>query len=440
MSDTPAIPAPRPLLLISGGPVTEPLWEPLAETYDLVFLYAHAAQAAMACGLPAAGIGSVMNADLQERVQNDAVLLAARVVNRLPELRQYFEQTLGPGSAPALGPALNTWFAGYAHTLMTQQVLLLALLDELEHTGRTIAGCVTHEDVAPDTRAMVAWCNQRGIPTLHVPHAPCHLLPGVQDIHRETRARYIAASGPAVAEFYAGGGHDPDCICLTGGPQWDGLYGLVPTRDESRVVLKIPDQVGPVICYMGTWGQTTSLRSGFEAEFDTGWQAVAAAAKQLGAYVIVMVHRSDQRQNAEALCQKALEDAGLEGLATRLHFLYALTAADLLVAQGPSNACIDAAILGVPSVYIQTEGFDFATALPRRAGAGDIAREISWALENPEPAEAWGEFISRYNAAHPVGDATAAVVAWVRELCAPVAEPALAPVPVAVPVAVAVPA
>lgn len=419
MGNNPAPETPqRPVLLVSGGAPTQPLWPLLAETYDLAFLYPQAAQQAQAQGLPAAALGALWDGQAQETTANVAVQLAARVVTALPAIGERVADAYAGAPPPMLNGALGDWFAGYAHSVLSGPLAILAQLEKLASTGRQIAGCVTHEDVAPDTRTLVNWCNARSIPTIHVPHAPCHLLPGVTDIHRETRATWIAASGPAMAEFYAEAGHDPAHIVVTGGPQYDGLYGARPGREEARRVLDaklLPEFAGPVLCYMTTWGQTTSLRSDFDREFATGWQAMLGAAKALGAYLMVLVHWHDGRAGVEEQYEAAMVAAGVPGLVTRNHKLYVLAAADLLVAQGPSNMTLDAAIMGVPSVYLQTEGFDFRTPLPRRCAPEKLADAIAAALSEPVALD---EFVAQYNVTHATqGGATENVVAMVRQLC-----------------------
>jgi hypothetical protein len=411
-------PAERPLFIVSGGPSTTPLWPGLAERYDLVFLYPQAAQQAQTAGLRAGALASVVDGDLQEHIATASVNLAARVVGALPAVRARVAALCGDAPPEGLNGHLPEWFPGYAHHLLGAGVAVLAQLDRLAQMDRPIAGCLTHEDVSLDTRALVAWCNARGVPTIHVPHAPCHLLPGVTDIHRETRARWIAASGPAMARFYADGGHDPARIALIGAPQWDDLYGPGPDRAESRRVLLGPDaaHAGPVLAYMTTWGQTTSLRSEFEREFDAGWQAVLAAAQTLGAYLCVLVHWNDQRPGTEEKYEAALRAAGVAGLVTRNHKHYLLRAVDCLVAQGPSNMCVEAAILGTPSCYLQTEGFDYATPLPYRGTPANIGAAIRAALDSAgQPA--WQAFIAAYNAAHPDSGATERVLALVETVC-----------------------
>lgn len=405
----------KPILLISGGATTRPLWKPLGEVYDLAFLYANAGQEAASVGISALPLAALMDGDLTETVENQAALLTAKVVNGLPAVSERMAQAFGHSAPPALNGHMGNWFAGYAHHFLLGEIAILAQLDKLAATGRHIAGCVTHEDVAPDTRALVAWANAHNLHTIHVPHAPCHLLPGVVDIHRETRTRYIAASGPAVARFYTDGGFPAENIRLTGAPHWDELYdGAIPGKREARQVMKVPDGQ-PVLMYQTTWGQTTSLRSEFEAEFERGFTAMLDTAQRLGAFLCVKIHWNDQRPDREEHYAKQMEAAGVDGLVTRQHYTYVMAASDVLVAQGPSNMCLDAAILGLPSVYITTEGFDFATSLPARCAPEGLLAAVTDTLANPPDL---GTFIREYNCVHPDGDATAKVVAMVTELCA----------------------
>lgn len=424
-------PTERPILLVSGGPSTFALWPGLAERYDLVFLYPQAAERAQALGLPAIALAQLADGDLQEHIQNSAVLLSARVVAGLPRVAQTFAAAFGPQAAPHFNGHLGEWFPGYALHLLGAEIAVLAQLQRLAETGRRLAGCLTHEDVATDTRALVAWCRARGLPTLHVPHAPCHLTTPGPDIHKQTRAEWVLASGPAVADFYAENGHDPARIVVTGGPQWDELYGgALPARDEARAVLLPPDlpipvtgtgpgEIGPdrpVVAYMTTWGQTTSLRSDFDREFEAGWQAVLAEARARGAYLAVLRHWNDQRPGVDEHYARALAQAGVDGLVTRDHKTYVLRAADVLVAQGPSNMCLEAAILGTPACYLQTEGFDYRTALPYRATPETLGAALTAALASRGAPE-WETMAAAYNAAHPDGGAVDRVLEEVARRC-----------------------
>jgi hypothetical protein len=218
-----------------------------------------------------------------------------------------------------------------------------------------------------------------------------------------------------VARFYAESGHDAAFIAVTGNPAWDGLYADVPDKVESRAVTGLLS-AELVIVYMTTWGQTTSLRSDFEREFQAGWQAVLAEAKSLGALLCVLVHWNDGRPGIEEQYEAALKAAGVGGLVTRQHKNYLLRAADVLVAQGPSNMAIEAAILGTPAAYLQTADFDYATPLPYRGTPATIGAAIRDALVS-RGIDDWQAFVSEYNDAHPVGDATGRVLDLVAQLC-----------------------
>ena len=414
MPDPSALPraGARPLMLVSGGYTTQPLWAQLAERYDLAFLAAPAAQLAVGLGLPAAPIASAINADISEHIQNSSVMLAAKVTNSVAGLSARFGEVIGHGPE-LLNGKIPDWFPGFSHHLINAVVSILAALDEIERSQRRIVGCIVHEDVSLDTRALVAWCSARGIPTFQVPHAPCHLLPGVADIHGETRAEFIAASGPRMVDFYAERGHDSETIAALGAPQWDEYYhGAIPERSESRRVLGIPDDKLAIL-YMSSWAQTTSTRSGFEAEFDAGWKAVLAQAQARDAYLIAMLHMHDGRPDEAHPYLQDMDTANVAGLMTRHHFSYSLRAADVMVAQAPSNACLVAAILGTPSCYLQTEDFDYATALPFRGQPETIGAVLDAALASRSASE-WGEFVGEYNSAHPDGDAATRVVDWIN--------------------------
>jgi CDP-glycerol glycerophosphotransferase (TagB/SpsB family) len=238
---------------------------------------------------------------------------------------------------------------------------------------------------------------------------------GVKDIHAEARAEYVAASGLYEQEFYEAAGVERGKAVITGNPAWDYLYleGGLPERAEARRVLCLPAD-GRVICYATTWGQTTSMRSRFGDEFKEGLLAVIEYAKSTNSILIVKVHPNQNPAEGEQIAA-LMGQMGARGLVSREHLTYCLRASDLLIAQSPSNLCIEAATLGVPSVYIQTEGFDYKHSLPHRCGVAGLAAACGAAMAtNPD---AWQDFITYYNAAHPDGGATDRVVEMVGRLC-----------------------
>jgi hypothetical protein len=135
----------------------------------------------------------------------------------------------------------------------------------------------------------------------------------------------------------------------------------------------------------------------------------------LNAALLITLHPNDGG-GADEFYLNALKESGVDGLVTRFHLPYIAAAADALIAQGPSNLCIDAAIQGVPACYLQTDGFDYRHALPYRSGRDDLLETIQRTLDSRgEPR--WQDFVLAYNSAHPTGDASSAIADWIDTLC-----------------------
>lgn len=401
-------------LLISGNPHQQALWKPLSERFNLAMIYDGVSEYAQTLGVPVDNLNRYISVDVQEHALNEAAILSARALGQLPNIARSLKHRLN-GNTPAELDEPGKWLPGY----LLQKAQFVALMSGALSNfmrERNVAGVVVHEDVAPDMRTAVALAKQAGIPTIHLPHAPCHLTAdGGPDIHRTTRAEWIGASGPRVAQFYASNGHDPLKIAVVGGAQWDGLYTSTPIgRSESRRVLGVPDNK-IALWYGATWSQTTALRGGYEREQLDGLRAVLAAAKQLDAWVLITLHPNDG-SGRDAEFVKALSEADVEGLVTRFHLPYVAAAVDAVVAQGPSNLCIDAAIQGVPSLYLKTEGFDFATERPYRCWPEDVLATIKKMLDSRGDAQ-WDAFVREYNASHPDGNASDHIAEWIEGVC-----------------------
>ena len=402
----------KPVMLVPGHPVAQGYWRGLSEHYDLCFMYPQALEYAASLNLRCLSLIQFQNGDTQEHALNAAAQTVAKAVQNARVIAGRLISSLD-GSAPQEFHSAVDWWPGYVMQHAQALASESALLTQLSNV-REIAGCVVHEDVAPDTRGMVLWCKARGIPTIHVPHAACHLRPdGGPDIHRESRCDWILASGEYERDFYSASGHPLERIVIVGAPQMDGLYAdeAMPNRDEARRVLDIDND--RVICYAGTWSQTTAIRGSGTAEIDDGLRAVIELVHEWKAVLIIKSHPNGGDDKA---FENALRSTNTPGLITKHYLSYAVRAADVLIAQGPSNICIDAAILGTPSAYIQTEGFDYAHALPFRSRAEGLGLVALQAMDSRgDPA--WQDFIRLYNAAHPVGAASESIVEKVVELC-----------------------
>jgi len=279
-----------------------------------------------------------------------------------------------------------------------------------------VAGVVVHEDVAPDTRSMVLWARARGIPSVHVPHASCHLRDDAgPDIHRETRTDWIAASGEYMAQWYTRHGFPRERIRVVGAPQMDALYQQRMERDVARRIWNF-GQDDRIAVYATTWAQTTGLRGGWKDEHAAGLEAVLRLAKAQDMRLIIKIHPNDAG-GVEKNLEDAMKAAGVKGRVARQHNHLALSVADLFIAQGPSNMCIEAAIFGVPACYLMTEGFDYQTSpLPFRSMPEALEGTARMALESRgDPL--WQDFIRFYNDAHPEANAVERLTEFVREVC-----------------------
>jgi hypothetical protein len=401
--------APRDVILMSSGVgALREVAVGLSERFDVAFV--DRASADEATGLGVQGVlpvASFTGPRPLDSADNDLARLAASLIEALPRIGHAMDSAYGAEGPEMLrGETLGKWLPGFVLAQARSIGYPLVAVSNLIES-RKVRAFVTHEDVSPLWRSVTALCRARGIPTIHIPHAPCHLLPGVEDIHRETRTDWILASGVRVRDFYAGAGFPADRIRVVGGPQYDRVYREIGlSRELAREQLGLP-QEELVICYGATWAQHTSLRGGFDAEIQAGYAAVLGLASGVGAHLIVTLHPHGPA-GAEEAYRKNMEAAKVKGIVTRHHLFHVLRAADLVITQGPSNLSLEAAILGAPAVYLRTEDFDFATDLPGRANDHtDLPAAAQAMYESREDRARWDAFVTEYNATHAEGPVAA---------------------------------
>lgn len=399
---------PRDVVLVSSGVGSVGgVARALSEHFDIAYIDRAAADEAVGLGVKGVlAVGAFNGPRPIDAVDNDLAFLAARFVGDLARVGHALDSAYGTDGPEMLrSENMAKWLPAFVVEQARSIAYPMTAISNVIET-RKVRALIVHEDVSPLYRGAVALCQARGIPTIHIPHAPCHLLPGVPDIHRETRTDYILASGVRVRDFYASSGFPADRIQVVGGPQYDRMYGEVHlSREVARQQLGLPDDQ-LVIVYGATWAQTTSLRSKFEAELQAGFAAVVGLAAGIGAHLVVSLHPHGGSKHEEYA--KAMTEAKVKGLVVRGHMVHVLRAADLLITQGPSNLCLEAAILGTPSVYLRTEGFDYATALPGRANDyTDLPPVAQAAYEAREDRAALDAFVTEYNATHAEGGVAA---------------------------------
>lgn len=404
-----------PVAVLSGGRAVQPLLKPLAERFNLALLYPRAAEQAAARGLPVANLAPWADDRTKAQSVNDALRLCSGLFPALEAgtLVEPFEETIGHFSADGVVENLGQWFPNWVLQSVSRQVLRLKLwrrlMDEFD-----VKICITHEDVCEDTKSMVQFFRARGVPTLHVPHAvyldQWRAGPGL-DVHDEIACEYMAAAGSFQREWYVARGFPESNVSLTGSPSWD-KWSRPPDQTWARDALKLAHDE-PAVVYASSWAQHTSPL-GFHDLVAECYAAFLEAAKGADWQAIVKLH-PNAGQASHQRHAKLASEMGVRCLVTPSYLDIVMQAADLVVAMGPSNILIEAAMLGVPIVSVLGFADDEAviTCEPGEQGAA-IGRGLGEERRR-EFAELRGPFVEKYAYAND-GGATERVLELVGEL------------------------
>ena len=277
-----------------------------------------------------------------------------------------------------------------------------------------VAAYVTHEDVTPLNKALALTARSLGIPTFHLPHAN-HFGQVRPDVHDGSVCDWILAASRHMRDWYVERGFPPDRVEVVGHPPWDDLAAHpLPLRPLARRALRVPDDM-PAVLFGSSWAQTTNAADAPDA-LPRAYAAFVEAAASEGWFVLWSMHPGEppawQQQHAARL-----NAAGVRGAVLRSHVRLALGAADVVVAAGPSNFLVEAAILGVPPVSVSVPNYRFPQAPPWtvRPTASAIARRVNAILADPEAAcSRLPAAVSRY-AAGADGGATRRALDFVLE-------------------------
>lgn len=419
-----------PVAVLSGGRSVQPLLKPLAETFNLALLYPKAAEQAAARGLPVANLAPWADDRTRAQSVNEALRLCSGLFPALEAgtLAKPFEDTIGHFSADGTVENLGQWFPNWVLQSVSRQVLRLKLwrrlVDEFD-----VKICITHEDVCEDTKGMVQFFRTQGVPTLHVPHAvyldQWRAAPGL-DVHDEIACEHLAAAGSFQRDWYVERGFPENEVTITGSPSWD-KWSQPPDKVWARNALKLlpapacadtaDRQAGahdePVVVYASSWPQHTSLL-GFHGLVAECYEAFLGAAKEAGWQPVVKLHPNAGQASHHEHAKLATE-AGVKCLVTPSYLDIVMQAADLVVAMGPSNILIEAALMGVPAVSVLGYADDEAIITCELDGTGAaIERGLSEGWRQ-EFTELRGPFVEKY-AYCDDGGATGRVLELVEEL------------------------
>lgn len=376
-------------------------------------------QVAIDSGVPGAfGIQNYATPDVQEKAVNLSYRLAAELhlIQNTNTLNYWIGMGFGdkdkiPQTLRA--PYVNEWWPGMIGEQVRAHSVIAEMIERLL-AERKVVGLIVHEDVTASSRAVVMYCKHKGIPTIHIPHANCFYTGEKWDIHTESISDYLFAAGEYARDWYTRWGYPVDRIKVTGAPQWDGMYETRPGREESRGVLGVETNDELLLVYASSWTQMTGMRGRFQQELEDSLIAALEAAKELGATLCIKMHPGEAGGQEQGY-ERALKEYDINGCIMRHYTEYVLSAADIVLAHGPSNFLCQAAIWGVPGAYFGTEDYDFPTPGPVKVI--DSATEACKTAMGLTVGETWDVFGKLTNEVHPNGGAESRIAKEVVSIC-----------------------
>lgn len=344
----------RKTILLSGGKTTAPLAKHLIQYgYDVAVLDSGMANALFQKhGERVVSVMNLYEPRFAQLAQTEAANQFAEIfhsgiegiaagIEQLPEWQ--------PFSNNGLRNDLARWFPAHLHQSIVNQSVRLLCLEKLTST-RKISLTIVHEDVTETYGGLAHWSKARGIPTMHVPHANHFAVPEISpDIHERSICDFIAAT-PHQEKWYRGNGYEGE-VAMTGSPLFDRWDNYQKNREWAQKVLKLDPEKRTVV-YLSSWGQLTNAHDD-QHRFEEVLEAIALSGFD---QLIVKLHPGES-QNIEQEYIRFFSELGTKALITREYFEIALSAADMVIGLGPSNALIDTAIMGVPGVCVRMPGY-----------------------------------------------------------------------------------
>jgi len=218
-------------------------------------------------------------------------------------------------------------------------------------------------------------------------------------------------------DWYVARGFPEENIRVVGYPLWDKWVEATEKvdRDHACMVLQLePDR--PIVLFCTSWAQYTNMIDDHTV-MKRAARAILKATKAQGWQLIWSLHPGEP-PGTEKSCAEAAKRYGVPALITRRHLSYTTAAADAVVAVGPSNVLIEAAIADRPIASIHLRGYGFPSTPPwtvrptKTSMEAVIGRMIA---DRSEWDAARDGFVERF--AHLIdGKATERVVGYIREI------------------------
>ena len=371
----------KPALILSGGGCTPMLADALRNTFHIGFMYQQVAQQyATREDMVVVNPHALLTPQLQTAALNEAIWKIRGLMSGIEDgsfLRTTERLFQEHGvSGEDLSASFPDWLPARVLQAASRNIARLKMWEKFQH-DLPVTAVVTHEDVMEETKVMCLFFRNRGVPTIHVPHAVYLDLwragPG-ENLHDEINTDWIAAAGKFQRDWYIERGGDPRRIVITGLPQWDKWSKKQPGKEHARRALKLPEGK-PIVTYASSWSQATDAL-GSLAPLDESYKAFLDASKADDWTGVVKLHPHAGEQNWKMHKEIADKEGGKVAM-TAQYLDLVLAASDLVVAIGPSNILIEAAMLGIPCLSVL--GFEHDEAIPT-CSVEDTGKAISECL------------------------------------------------------------
>jgi len=359
-------------ILVSGHRFLVPVAKVLSKKFDMICLEKLGAETLNNIDVECKALGDFANIVLAE----EAFLEAAKVLNA----------TFSPMSFDGLGSGPSKYLEEQVRAFLYPKLADLALLVlSLDEAKPDLV--ILHNDVENVARTVALWCQKRGVPFLHVPHAVYTKVTDGEvgtDIHDIVTASHLVVSGKFQHDWYKMRGQEN--IRETGLPQFDGWAGIQQDKRRALRLLQL-DSSRPVISYMATWRQNTNLL-GYNDEWADQFVTFLNAVNMFNDEIqlVVKIHPNSQEYGPQAHAD-ILRNMGMNCvLMVQHHLVVALQAADVVFAPYGSNTLIEAAHL--PHVRLMTSGggrafLDDDVIIKAGSNMREIAASIERALSAP---------------------------------------------------------
>lgn len=256
-------------------------------------------------------------------------------------------------------PAAKPWLSTVLFNSLLRQNMLRLGFERMLKVSRP-AVCVTHEDVTELFRTMVMLAKEYNIPTVHIPHNNCYMVSGRSpDIHRQTICDWVVGT-PHMIQFYQENGFEGNTF-IAGSPNLDHWANFRLSKETARQQLKLaPDK--RTVTFLSSWGQTTN---GNDDQLFNQKAFLKLLQSFDDSFQLVVKISPGEPQGVEEQYGKNLAEVGIKAVLVGRNYLdKVLRASDLVFSSAPSNALVEAALLGVKIGYAKMAGFQIGHGVP----------------------------------------------------------------------------